>query len=325
LPVGRLDVDVRMTPEQRRTRLLDEVRLGLFSSPKVISPVWFYDERGSTLFDQITRLPEYYLTRAERALLEANAAEIAAVTRADTLVELGSGTSEKTRLLLDAMSSSGMLRRYAPVDVSEETLRESAETIAAEYPGVEVQAIVGDFHLHLDALPSSRRRLVAFLGSTIGNLTPSDRARFFFDLNCVLTHDDWLLLGVDLVKDPDVLIAAYNDSAGVTAAFNRNALCVLNTELRGHFDPDLFEHEAIWDDGNKWIEMRLRSTVDQSVPIDALEAVVRFDAGEAIRTEISAKFTQDLIEGELYQAGFVTERVWDGNGQFLLVLSRPYC
>lgn len=318
-------VDVHVDPESRRRAALEEVRLGLLGDPKVLSPVWFYDERGSLLFDQITRLPEYYLTRAERALLEAHADEIASVSKADTLVELGSGTSEKTRLLLDAMSAAGTLVCYSPFDVSEEILRESAAAVAEAYPGVGVHAVVGDFHRHLDALPEGGRRLVAFLGSTIGNFSPAERARFFFDLNCRMGHDDRLLLGADLVKDPKRLLAAYDDAEGVTAEFNKNALAVLNTELSAHFDPELFEHRAVWDAENQWIEMRLVSRVDQRVEVDLLGSPVVLAAGEEIRTEISAKFTSERIQAELFEAGFVTEARFEGDGDFLLVLARPYC
>jgi len=318
-------IDVRLTPDERRTGLLADARRGLSQSPKVLSPVWFYDERGSNLFDEITRLPEYYLTRVERALLRDHAADIARINEAEGLTELGSGTSEKTRLLLDAMTAGGALRRYAPFDVSEETLKDSATAVAVEYPGVEVYGIVGDFHRHLHAIPDGRRRLVAFLGSTIGNLSPDERARFFFDLNCVLSHDDWFLIGADLVKDPAVLLAAYDDAQGVTAEFNRNALRVLNAELGADFDPDRFEHRAIWDAEERWIEMRLRSTAPQRVTIPALDLVITLDAGEEIRTEISAKFTRAQITDELHAAGFVAEQVWEDDGRFVLVLCRPYC
>jgi len=324
-PDTRFTVDVLLSADDRRAALLADARVGLTSSPKVLSPVWFYDERGSALFDEITRLPEYYLTRTERGLLRAHAAEIALVTGADTLIELGSGTSEKTRMLLDATTAHGSLKCYTPLDVSEEILLESAATVAGEYPGLEVNAVVGDFHRHLGALPAGPSRLVAFLGSTIGNLTPGERRRFLFDLNCALGHDDWFLLGVDLVKDPSVLLAAYDDGSGVTAEFNRNALRVVNRELDAHFDPEAFEHVAVWDPVNEWIEMRLRATCDQTVAIGALETRITFDQGEEMRTEISAKFTPDGIGAELYEAGFVTRRTWQDGGDFLLVLSQPYC
>ena len=312
-------IDVRLTPDERRAGLLADARRGLNERPRVLSPVWFYDERGSRLFDEITRLPEYYLTRVERGLLRDHAAEIARITYADTLTELGSGTSEKTRLLLDAMTAAGALERYAPFDVSEETLKDSAAAVAVEYPGVEVHGIVGDFHRHLDAIPGSKRRLVAFLGSTIGNLSPDERSRFFFDLNCVLSHDDWFLLGADLVKDPGVLLAAYNDAQGVTAEFNRNALRVLNAELGADFDPARFEHRAIWNDDDRWIEMRLRSTTAQQISIPALDLVVTCEAGEEIRTEISAKFTRRRIEADFAAAGLELVRWYTDPDQLFAV------
>jgi L-histidine N-alpha-methyltransferase len=302
-----------------------EARKGLTATPKWLSPVWFYDERGSRLFDEITRLPEYYLTRAERSILDAHARDIVQASGADTLVELGSGTSEKTRLLLDAMSARGRLRRFVPFDVSEEILRSAAEDITDVY-GVAVDAVVGDFHQHLGEIPQHGRRLVAFLGSTIGNLTPAERRRFLADLDVTMTHEDRLLLGTDLVKDRARLLAAYDDAAGVTAEFNRNVLRVLNNELGAHFDPDAFEHIAVWDEANRWIEMRLRSRGRQIVEIEELGMHVAFEDGEELRTEISAKFTPGQVERELWDGGFVVERTWtDPAGDFLLTLARPYC
>ncbi|MBW3613876.1 MAG: L-histidine N(alpha)-methyltransferase [Actinobacteria bacterium] len=318
-------MDVLLTPDDRHQGLLADARRGLTSRPKSLSPVWFYDERGSALFDEITRLPEYYLTRAERHLLQAHAGEIVAAAGADTLVELGSGTSDKTRLLLDAMTATGTLRRYAPLDVSEDTLRAAATAIAGDYAGVEVHAVVADFHRHLDALPAGRRRLVAFLGSTIGNLTPEQRRRFLVDLDCSLTCDDYLLLGVDLVKDTGRLLAAYDDARGVTAAFNRNALCVLNRVLDATFDPGRFDHVAVWNADEQWMDIRLRAAADHVVAVGALDLDVRFERGEDLHTEISAKFTPDRILDELTEAGFVSEGTWGAGGDFLLVLARPYC
>lgn len=318
-------VEVLLTPGDRRAALAADAREGLTSQPKFLSPVWFYDDCGSMLFDEITRLEEYYLSRAERGLLVAHATEIAAVTGADTLVELGSGTSDKTRILLDALSAAGTLRRYAPLDVSEETLRSAASDLAGDYSGLEVHGVVGDFHRHLGALPAGRRRLVAFLGSTIGNLAPDERARFLFDLDCTLSADDHILLGVDLVKDPARLIAAYDDPGGVTASFNRNALRVVNAELGANFDPDLFDHLAVWNGDEHRIEMRLRSRSDQLVHVGGLDLDITFAEGEEMRTEISTKFTARGIAAELERAGLVVEREWDAHGEFLLVLARPYC
>ena len=324
-PNGQLTVDVRLTSEERHEALLTDARRGLTASPKTISPVWFYDERGSQLFDEITRLPEYYPTRAERALLEAHAADIATATGADTLIELGSGTSEKTRVLLDAMDAAGTLRCYVPFDVSEETLRDAATHLAGVFPHADIAGIVGDFNRHLDAIPEGGRRLVAFLGGTIGNLAPVERKRFLFDLNCALLAEDWLLLGVDLVKEPTRLVAAYDDASGVTAEFNRNALRVLNEVLDAAFDPALFEHACRWDPHEQWIEMHLRSTTDQVVSVGKLGIDVSFRRGETLRTEISAKFTAERISAELDEAGFVVEQAWEAEDGFLLLLARPYC
>jgi L-histidine N-alpha-methyltransferase len=322
---NRLTVANHLAPTHRALSLARDARAGLLSTPKTLSPVWFYDERGSLLFDEITRLPEYYLTRAERAILTVHAFEIAAVSQAQTLVELGSGTSEKTRLLLDALQAAGTLQRFVPFDVSEEVLRDAAEKISTAYR-IPVDAVVGDFNQHLDRIPEGGRRLVAFLGSTIGNLTPSERRRFLFDLDAVLTIDDRLLIGTDLIKDPARLVAAYDDSAGVTAAFNRNLLEVLNRELDATFDPSSFDHVAVWNSAEGWIEMRLRSRLRQSIPVPKLGIRVDFAAGEDLLTEISAKFTPDQVERELWAAGFVTEKCWtDPEGDFLLTLARPYC
>jgi L-histidine N-alpha-methyltransferase len=316
-------VDVRLAPSERRRAMVADVLAGLAATPKVLSPVWFYDETGSRLFDEITRLPEYYLTRAERSILEAHAGEVVRRSGADTLVELGSGTSEKTRLLLDAMAAAGALRRFVPLDVSEEVLREAADGIAAAY-GIEVRAVVGDFSRHLGEIPRGGRRLVAFLGSTIGNLDPAERARFLTDLRATLDEGDGLLLGTDLVKDRGRLLAAYDDAAGVTAAFNRNVLRVLNAELGGDFDPDAFEHVARWDEDARWIEMRLRSRRAQVVTLAAVERTVRFDAGEEVRTEISAKFTPEQVDRELRAAGFRPAHGWsDPAGDFRLTLGTP--
>ncbi|MCV2490526.1 L-histidine N(alpha)-methyltransferase [Geodermatophilus sp. YIM 151500] len=295
---------------------------GLTAAPKQLPPRWFYDERGSALFDEITRLPEYYPTRAERAVLAERAGEIAAASGAEVLVELGSGTSEKTRLLLDALRDAGTLRRFVPCDVDPSVLRAAGEAISAEYPGVEVQAVVGDFTRHLRELPRGGRRLVAFLGSTIGNLEPGPRAEFLADVAATLAPGDSFLLGTDLVKDVDRLLAAYDDAAGVTAAFNRNVLAVLNRELGASFDLALFEHVAHWDAEDEWIEMRLRSRVEQVVHVAALDLDVPFAAGEEMRTEVSAKFRRERVAEELTAAGLTTTRWWtDPAGDFGVSLS----
>ena len=317
-----LQVDVHLDATHRAEALRADALLGLTRTPKVLPPKWHYDELGSELFTAITRTPEYYLTRRERSILVRRAAEIADVTRADTLVELGAGTSEKTRLLLDALVAAGSLRRFVAVDVSEDALRESAGRLASEYPGLEIVAVVGDIEHHLDRLPGGGRRLVAFLGSSIGNFPPSNRADLHEDLRRGLTGGDWYLLGTDLVKDVDRLEVAYDDAAGVTAAFSKNVLHVLNRELRATFDPRLFHHVARWNPDEEWIEIGLVSVVDQVVRVAALDLEVPFSAGEEMRTEVSAKFRREGVEAELAAAGFDLRRWWtDTAGDFALSLS----
>jgi dimethylhistidine N-methyltransferase/ergothioneine biosynthesis protein EgtC len=321
---GRLVVQ-RCLPDGFMARSLrEDARAGLTAVPKSLPPKWFYDERGSELFDKITLLDEYYPTRAERAILRAAAGPIAAATRADTLVELGSGAADKTRLLLDALRAGGTLRGYVPVDVSESALVAGARRVLEDYPGLMVRAVVSDFEEHLGLPAGEGRRLVAFLGSTIGNLIPAQRAAFLAALRARLQPGDALLLGTDLVKDPSVLLAAYDDSAGVTAAFNKNILAVLNSELGADFDPDAFEHVAYWDAGAEWIEMRLRSTIDQRVTLPEIGLAVTFAAGEQMRTEVSAKFRREGVARELAAAGFSMRSWWtDEASRFGLSLSVP--
>ncbi|MGY1815114.1 L-histidine N(alpha)-methyltransferase [Blastococcus sp. SYSU D00820] len=311
-----------LAPDEARAALRADALAGLTATPKSLPPRWFYDERGSELFDEITRLPEYYPTRAERAVLTAHADAIAAASGAEVLVELGSGTSEKTRLLLTALRDAGTLRRFVPFDIDPSVLAAAGEAITAEYPGVEVDAVVGDFTRHLSRLPRAGRRVVAFLGSTIGNLEPAERAAFLGELAGTLRPGDSFLLGTDLVKDPARLVRAYDDAAGVTAAFNRNVLAVLNRELGAGFDPAAFDHVALWDAGAEWIEMRLRSRIDQVVPVPALGLDVPFAAGEEMRTEVSAKFRREGVEAELAAAGLRMTDWWtDPGGDFGVSLS----
>ena len=303
--------------------LRDDVRSGLTAEPKVLPPRWFYDARGSELFEEITRLPEYYPTRAERAILTERATEIAAVTRAKTLVELGSGSSDKTRLLLDALSRIGELGAFVPLDVSASALEQSTVDIATAYPGVSVRGVVGDFTRHLSALPAGGKRLVAFLGGTIGNLVPAERAAFLHAVRAELDPGEWLLIGTDLVKSPHVLVPAYDDAAGVTGDFNRNVLRVINRELGADFDPDGFQHVAVWDARNEWIEMRLRASRPYRVTVRALDLAVDFADGEEMRTEISAKFHPDGVKAELAAAGFTATHRWsDSYGRFLVTLAQ---
>ena len=299
-----------------------DVRDGLTQTPKSLPPKWFYDSVGSDLFDQITRLPEYYPTRAEAQILRARSAEIAAASGADTLVELGSGTSEKTRLLLDALHDSGSLRRFIPFDVDAGVLNAAGSAIQREYPSIEIDAVCGDFEEHLGKIPRVGRRLVVFLGSTIGNLTPGPRTDFLSALSDTLQPGDTLLLGTDLVKDVDRLVRAYDDSAGVTAQFNRNVLAVVNRELDADFDLDSFEHVARWNADEERIEMWLRSTSAQRVQIAALDLAVDFAAGEEMLTEVSCKFRPDGVAAELAAAGLRRTHWWtDPAGDFGLSLS----
>jgi L-histidine N-alpha-methyltransferase len=299
-----------------------DVRDGLAQTPKSLPPKWFYDSVGSDLFDQITRLPEYYPTRAEAQILRARSESIAVASGADTLVELGSGTSEKTRLLLDALRDSGSLRRFIPFDVDAGVLSAAGSAIQREYPGVEIDAVCGDFEEHLGKIPRVGRRLVVFLGSTIGNLTPGPRADFLLALSDTLQPGDCLLLGTDLVKDVKRLERAYDDSAGVTAQFNRNVLAVVNRELDADFDLDAFDHIARWNADEERIEMWLRASGSQQVRIAALDLNVDFAAGEEMLTEVSCKFRPDGVENELAAAGLRRTHWWtDPAGDFGLSLS----
>jgi L-histidine N-alpha-methyltransferase len=317
-------VDVHLRPGDLRAALRADADRGLRANPKDMPPKWFYDDRGSQLFDDITRLPEYYPTRCERAILEANAAEIAAVTRADTLVELGSGTSDKTRILLDALRDAGTITRFVPFDVSEQTLRDAADAIGREYPTVQVHAVVGDFERHLARIPVGGRRVVAFLGGTIGNLEGPARHEFLRALADGLGRGDHLLLGLDLVKDIDRLEAAYDDSQGVTAAFNKNVLAVMNRELDADFDEARFAHVAVFEKDASQIEMRLRAIEPHTVRVAALGLDVEFAAGEEMRTEVSAKFTREQVVDELRDAGLRVAHWWtDSDGDFALLLARP--
>ncbi len=295
---------------------------GLQKTPKTLPPKWFYDSVGSELFDQITRLPEYYPTRAEAEILGARSVEIASASQADTLVELGSGTSEKTRLLLDALHGRGPLRRFVPFDVDAGILSTASTAIAQEYPGIEIKAVCGDFEEHLGEIPSGGRRLFVFLGSTIGNLTPGPRAEFLKALADVMRPGDSLLLGTDLVKDTGRLLRAYDDAAGVTARFNLNVLGVVNRELDADFDVDSYQHVARWNADEERIEMWLRTDRPQRVSIGALELTVEFAAGEEMLTEVSSKFHPGGVSAELAGAGLRRTQWWtDAAGDFGLSLA----
>ena len=311
-----------LAADSAATALRRDVREGLAQSPKMLPPKWFYDSVGSDLFDQITRLPEYYPTRTEAQILRNRSPEITAAAGADTLVELGSGTSEKTRMLLNAMRDGGQLRRFIPFDVDASVLRAAGDAIGQEYPGIEIDAVCGDFEEHLGKIPAVGRRLVAFLGSTIGNLTPGPRAEFLSSLAETLQPGDSVLLGTDLVKDTERLVSAYDDSAGVTAAFNRNVLSVVNRELDADFDLDAFEHVAKWNPDEERIEMWLRASEPQQVRVAALDLDVAFGAGEEMLTEVSCKFRADGVAGELAKAGLQQTHWWtDEAGDFGLSLA----
>jgi L-histidine N-alpha-methyltransferase len=326
-------IENRLPSGYRAASLRADARAGLTATPKSLPPKWFYDAQGSALFEKITNLPEYYPTRAERAILRSAAVPVAALTGAVELVELGSGSSDKTRLLLSALGDAGTLRRYVPVDVSESALVQAGDALAAEYPGLAVHAVVADFGQYLEAGPESHPggaagsagpRLVAFLGSTIGNMVPAERGVFLRQVRGLLRPGDAFLLGTDLVKDPAVLVAAYDDAAGVTAAFNKNVLAVLNAELGADFDLDAFEHVAAWDAEREWIEMRLRTAAPQTVRLADLDLTVGFAAGEEMRTEVSAKFRRDGVQAELAAAGLAMHSWWtDPAGRFGLSLSYP--
>jgi gamma-glutamyl hercynylcysteine S-oxide synthase len=317
------ETSVRIEVLDVRDTLADDVRDGLTRGLKELPPKYFYDQRGSELFDRITTLPEYYPTRAEREILNRRAPQIVRSARTAELVELGSGSASKTRALLYAMAGEGTLRRYVPLDVSLATVESCAAELSELYPGLEVHGVVGDFDRDLARVPAGTRRMFAFLGGTIGNLFPDERAAFLARLRKLMLPDDRLLIGTDLVKDRSVLEAAYNDSQGVTAEFNRNVLRVVNDGLGANFAPEAFEHVAFFDEANSWIEMRLRANGAQSVRIEGADLEVTFHDGEEIRTEISAKFTRDAVEGELARAGLALDDFFtDDNGLFGLAVAR---
>lgn len=318
----RIHIDVLLDEADRRSALHDATFWSLRARPKELPAVWLYDEHGSQLFDEITRLPEYYPTRSERQILAARAGEIATRAQAQTLVELGSGTSEKTRLLLDALDAAGTLERFVPLDASEEVLRASAHSIAERYPTLEVHAIVGDFERHLRAVPEGGNRLIAFLGSTIGNLYPQRRQELLAAVAATLAPDDAFLLGVDLVKDAALIEAAYNDAQGVTEAFVRNALTVVNRQLEADFDQQRFAYEARWDAEQQWVDIGLRALEAHAVQIDKLEIEVAFTALEPLRVEISSKFRRESLEREFAAADLQLDAWWtDAAGGFALLLA----
>ncbi|GAB2644233.1 L-histidine N(alpha)-methyltransferase [Nocardia goodfellowii] len=315
-------LEIYLSDDDLTAALRRDARIGLTADPKSLPPKWFYDARGSELFERITELAEYYPTRTERALLERVVGEIARAAQAEVLVELGAGSAAKTRLLLTALSAGGPLKTYVPQDVSTSALRAAADEIAAEFPGLAVHGVVSDFTDTLHNLPGGGRRMIAFLGGTIGNLVPDERAEFLAGIHDVLEPGEHLLLGAGLVIAPEILVPAYDDAAGVTAEFNRNVLHVLNNRLGADFEPEKFSHVALWDAEQEWIEMRLAATEDMTVTVRDLDLTVEFARGEEMRTEISAKFRVNGLENELHTAGFATEQVWtDPDERFALVLA----
>ena len=316
-------VDVYLGPGDLQAALRADIADGLTSAPKELAPKWFYDERGSALFDQITRLEEYYPTEAEREILLTHAAALVGTADADTIVELGSGTGDKTVAILDAARDHGRLERFIPFDVSEEFLRASAATLAEKYPGLDVHGVVGDFDRHLDRIPGGGRRLVVILGGTIGNYPPIPRKNFLASIVAGMEPGDHLLLGTDLVKDVERLELAYDDPAGVTADFNKNILSVINRELGADFDLDAFAHDSHFDADEEWMDLGLRSLRDQAVRVEDLDLTVAFAQGEYMRTEVSAKFRLERLAGELADVGLtVVSFLTDSNNDFGVSLSR---
>jgi L-histidine Nalpha-methyltransferase len=323
LTAERIAIDVHLPPGGILAGMAEEVREGLSSPFKELPPKYFYDERGSRLFEAITELPEYYPTRCERAMLTARAEEIVAAAGARVLIELGSGAAAKTRRLLDAMRDAGLLEAYVPVDISEEITRRVAGELVDTYPGLRVHGMICDYETHLERMPRAEGALIAFLGGTIGNFRPAPRRAFLARIATLMYPGDRFLLGTDLVKDRESLEAAYNDSAGITAEFNKNVLRVLNRELGANFDPDAFEHVAFWDAENSWIDIRLRSLAEQFIDVRDLDMRVHFARNEEMRTEISTKFTRERLERTYADAGLELVEWWtDPEERYALSLAR---
>jgi L-histidine N-alpha-methyltransferase len=319
----QITIDVHLPGGGPLSGIAADARMGLSAPFKELPPKYFYDERGSQLFERITELPEYYPTRAERAILDARAAEIVEVAGTSTLIELGSGSASKTRCLFDAMSSADSLDAYVPVDISEEITRDTAERLIGEYDGLRVHGVVCDYETHLERIPREPGGLIAFLGGTIGNFHPNTRRSFLARIASLMYPEDRFLLGTDLVKDRERLEAAYNDSEGVTAEFNKNVLHVLNRELGADFDPAGFAHLAFWDEVNSWIDIRLRSLADQTVTVGALDMRVEFAEDEEMRTEISSKFTSEQLEAIYCEVGLELVEWWtDAERLFALSLAK---
>jgi L-histidine Nalpha-methyltransferase len=323
LTADQIAIDVHLPRDGVLAGLAEDVREGLSCPFKELPPKYFYDERGSRLYEEITELPEYYPTRAERAILDRRAEEIVAAADAGILIELGSGSAAKTRCLLDAMSDADSLDAYVPVDISEEITRRTAAELVDEYPEIRVHGVICDYETHLERVPREEGALIAFLGGTIGNFRPGPRRSFLARIATLMYPGDRFLLGTDLVKDQARLEAAYNDSAGVTDEFNKNVLHVLNRELDADFDPDGFEHVAFWDADNAWIDIRLRSLAEQFVDIRGLDMRAHFARNEEMRTEISTKFTRARLERSYRDAGLELLEWWtDPDDLYALSLAR---
>jgi L-histidine Nalpha-methyltransferase len=323
LTAERIAIDVHLPPDGVLLGMAEEVREGLSSPFKELPPKYFYDERGSRLFEAITELPEYYPTRAERAILDARATQVAARADASILIELGSGSAAKTRCLLDAMRAAETLEAYVPVDISEEITRRTAAELVAHYAGLRVHGVICDYETHLERIPREEGALIAFLGGTIGNFRPAPRRAFLSRIATLMYPSDRFLLGTDLVKERERLEAAYNDSAGITAEFNKNVLRVLNRELGADFDPGAFEHVAFWDPDNSWIDIRLRSLAEQFIDVRDLDMRVHFARNEEMRTEISTKFTRERLERTYADAGLELLECWtDPDELYALSLAR---
>ena len=318
----RLRVDTYLDDDYFDRTLRADVLDGLTGTFKELPPKWFYDDVGSQLFDEITRLEEYYPTEAERSILREQASEIAKLSGADTLVELGSGAADKTRVLLDALRAHGQLERFVPFDVSEGILRSSSAALLDDYESLDIHGVVGDFERHLDKIPTTGTRLIALLGGTVGNFNAHERKALLTDIVSGMSRGDTFLLGTDLVKDHGRLERAYDDSFGVTAAFNKNVLQVLNRRLDADFDLDNFEHVATFDVEREWMDLRLRSRIDHDVTIGELDLTIHFDEGEEMRTEISAKFRKDNIAYELETVGLDVIGWWtDARGDYAVTLA----
>lgn len=322
--IDQLVIDDHLDADYFERNLRSDVIDGLGVAPgelKHLPPKWFYDDRGSELFEEITRLEEYYPTEAERTILRNHAEEIAATSAADTLVELGSGAADKTQVLLDAMAKAGQLSRFVPFDVSDGILRASSKDLLERYPGMTIHGVVGDFEHHLGEIPGGGTRLIALLGGTVGNFGPGPRKELLTDIVETMAPGDSFLLGTDLVKAHDRLVLAYDDPHGVTAAFNKNVLSVLNHRLNADFDLDTFEHVARFDTEHEWMDLRLRSLKEQTIRIEELDMDVHFAKGEELHTEISAKFRKEGIQRELASVGLDRTGWWtDPQGDYALSL-----